>query len=170
MTNKQKEELAFHVTFYGPKKGQKGAELFYLTNGEEVRFTNVSYTAKNAVYEINNQTFRKIWFSQLNEIHFSKDLEEILESIIKFKDGSIKTLSEFDEITFYETVKQRTFIVDVINDYPYIFNHKSNVWIEADLISYMDAYNYINNCIEEDRIKDIKDLIKTANLYNFREI
>ncbi len=72
--------------------------------------------------------------------------------------------------SFYKAVKGRKFRVDIIADAQYVLNKKSHIWKTKHLITYLDAYKYIKQCIDNDQIDDIGDMINTANAYYLTEI
>ncbi len=170
MTEKQKEKLANHVEWNKPRRFN-GENMYFLMEGETVSFTGCEYTASNALYEINNSPNRKLWYSQLSNFYFFDDFEGFYNPVIKFKDGSSCVISKtFDESSFFQKVKNRRFKVDIVSDAPYIFNKESKVWDTKKLITYQDAFNYIRECIINDCISDIGDLLKTSNAYFLTEI
>ena len=172
MTDKQKEKLILHIHLNKPHKFT-GENIRFLNPGDTIMFTNCVNYSQNSEYEINSVPNWKIWFSQLSEFFFTDeiDLHKMYTPIIEFKDGRVCSIQkDFDSCSFYNAVKGKKFKVDILADAKYIFNKESTLWNTKRLITYLDAYNYVKQCIANERIDDLGDLIKTANAYYLTEV
>ena len=74
MTPEQKQALLNHAELYGPASTSRNDDGdFFMTDGEVVKFTNCIRYDANSKYEINNEPFHMIWFSQLNRVFLDDD-------------------------------------------------------------------------------------------------
>lgn len=168
MTQEQKIKLNLHVALCKPHS-RAGEEKYYMNNGDIIQFTDCVNFAKNSVYEINNDSHWKIWYSQMANFFFTDDFVPMI-TLINFSNGESYEFRDLDSAELYNRCKGRKFRVKVIADCKYVFNDQSKTMDEKELYSYLERYNYIVSCIEENRIKDIGDLLKTANAYSLQEV
>jgi hypothetical protein len=170
MTNDQKERLNSHVYWHQLRlHGSDG--MRYLNNGEIIQFTKSTNTYSNSEYEINNQSNRKIWYSQLARPFFTEDLE-LWFTKIKFKDGTIYLFKDLDSLDLYNLCKGKQFRVIVHDELRYTFQdiNKSVTAETKKLYTLLDIYDYIMLCVKENRIEDIGDLLRTVSAYSLVEI
>lgn len=170
MTDKQKFDLRSHVTMHKPiSRGGENGEMYFLTNGMTIEFTNCESYSRNSKFQINNNKYNYIWFSQLSNTFIMDDLTLVVGTI-KNKRGETKQICEYDDdIDFWNEVKGKKYVVCAEGPF-YTFNDNSKTADEKSLFSYPDIYDYVKQCVKNNRISDVGDCLKTANCYSLSEI
>lgn len=197
MTEEQSKKFEDYITSHlGFRPAIMDDGICRWINDEEIiRFTKINQSYQyNAEYEINDNPIWLIWFSQLSECFFEADFHVdknqhialeytgggtiplafpmgLYSPIVVFKDGSIKIIrNTYDPRSFFNSVKDKTFRVDIPTDYKYSFNRKGKTWKEKNFRSIYDAQQFVERCINNDRIEDIGDLVKESRAYALTEI
>lgn len=168
MTQEQKEKLSFQVLMH-QRRFFADDEIRFLNDGDTIQFTNCINYSENSVYEINNTPSWKIWYSQLANYFLDEDLN-ILVTKVEFKDGTSYTFEGLDSADLYNKCKGKKFRVNVVHNLKYTFNKKSETAENKNLFTYQAIYDFINLCVDTNRIVEIGDLLKTANAYSLKEI
>ena len=155
-----------HSTYY-----QELGEYRYLNDGDIVRFTKCVRTYENAEFEINDKPDWKIWFSQLNQIYLFPDLSQAFKMpFIYFSEIGIQYIPDLNVDEFCTLVKGREFKVYVDSETFGAINLRSSVWHKLPDDTYATAYQFIVDCIENDNLDDLGDLVKVTKLYNLIEV
>lgn len=168
MTKEQKEKLSFQVIM-NQRRHFADDEIRFFNDGDTIQFTHCTNYSENSVYEVNNTPNWKIWYSQLANYFLDEDLN-ILVTKVEFKDGTNYTFESLDSAELYNKCKGKRFRVSVISDLKYTFNKKSEMAVKKSLFSYQAIYDFINLCVDTNRIEDIGDLLMTAKAYSLKEI
>lgn len=168
MTEEQKSKAMLFMA--GQTKVVRSNIQRYLEDGNQVRFTKVTQDAThNQEYEINDCPEWKIWFSQLSHYHINQDIDDIETPVIKFCDGKSFSIREFSPEEFFENVRGKTFTVSIIPSFA-AFDEQSTIWETLPDETFNDALEYVINCIENDKINLIGDIIRPARLYHLEEV
>lgn len=168
MTQEQKEKLNFQVVM-NQRRSFGDDEIRFLNDGETIQFTNCTNYSENSVYEINNTPNWKIWYSQLANYFLDNELN-ILVTKVEFKDGSSFAFASLDSAELYQKCKGKRFRVTIENELKYTFTNKSETAEKKGLYSLQSIYDYIDLCVNTNRIGDIGDLLKIARAYSLKEI
>lgn len=146
---------------------------------EIIEFTDMSQsTNHNAEFTINNDSYFKIWFSQLEGIFFTAENDDQVGiSSLKLKniEKPIKIISLTPQ-KFYQYVKNKKFRVSVESICKIKIDTYSEKFLKFidpqknDFDIYKDAWNFYFKALKEKRYDDIKGLTKAAKMYNFEEI
>jgi hypothetical protein len=168
MTPEQKRKLDIHVAFNQPiSRMENNGEYYFLNDGDIIEFTDIYSYSTNSKYEINNNPSHKIWFSQLSQFFINSEVQ-LGWATIKIS-GKEKGIYEFDDISFYNTVKGKRFMVRAEGPF-YIVNNGSETKVNEGLYTYSDILAFIKRCINDNKIDKIGDLLKKAKLYDLIEI
>ena len=160
MTEEQKSKAIFYMA--GQHRVYRSNHRRFMEDGDKVRFTKVITDGmNNQEYEINDCEDWSMWFSQLSQIHITQDIDDLCASTIKFLDGNKLSIHAMEACEFYEKVKGKTFKVSVKSD--------SSFWDKPDN-TYRDALDYVKNCIDNDNLDRLGDLLRPALLYYLEEI
>ncbi|WP_028903765.1 hypothetical protein [Prevotella sp. P6B4] len=167
MTQEQKEKLRLHVLMHKPIS--TGDDVIrFLSNNDIISFTDCTNTSDNSEYIINNDSSRKIWYSQLAQFYMSEDMD-LFVTCVQFKTGEEVEFIHIDSCDLYKKCRGRKFQV-YIHPNSYTFNKKSKIWDEIGIYNYKEMYDYIVACIENNAIESIGDILKPANPYFLIEI
>ena len=169
MTTDQKKALKSHVTWHKPipKAGSNG-EIYWLEDGMVVEFTDCESYSTNSRFQINHGSNRYIWFSQLSNTFIEDDLTFIYAVMIN-KDKEAKQIRDFSDWEFWNEVKGKKYQVETDGPF-YTINAKSLTAEEKQLFSDFDIYNYVKKCVEQNRINDIGDCLKTSKAYHLTQL
>ncbi len=167
MTQEQKEKLEKHVYLNKPLSGEDEFIRFF-KEGETVEFTSSTNTSCNSEYEINHNSARKIWYSQLSRMFMTDDLVPFF-ACIQFKSGEEVEYKDLDSCDLYNKCKGKRFKVQ-IPGLTYTFNEKSKIWGDTNIFNKFKMIQYIKDCINRDNIEKLGDILKTANAYFLIEI
>lgn len=143
----------------------------YLDDSQVVEFTNPIFTSANVEFSINNNENQKIWFSQLDVVivHISDNGELFGFELPLFPvNGGKKELLKMDAYEFAKTVKNKKYRVNSFQSI--ILNRKSETARQKCFTNLGQYAKYVEECIQNDRIGDLGDIIKYANTYSFVEI
>lgn len=143
----------------------------YLDNGQVVEFTNPIFTSANVEFSINNNENQKIWFSQFDVVIVRiSDKGELLgfELPLFPVNGGKKQLLKMDAYEFAQTVKNKKYRVNTAQSI--ILNRKSETARQKCFTNLGEYAKYVEECIQNDKIEDLGDIIKIANTYFFEEI
>lgn len=167
MTEEQKSKAIIYMA--GQNQVYLSTHRRFMEDGNKVRFTKVVKDAmNNQEYEINDYEDWTIWFSQLSQVHITEDIDDLVVPTITFRDGSKFSLHDMEPWEFYEKVKGKTFKVSVFPSFA-AFKSDSSFWDKPDN-TYRDALDYVKNCIENDNLDRLGDLLRPASLYYLEEI
>lgn len=142
----------------------------FLVDGEIIEFSSCQKTYNNAEFTINDDVSRKKWFSQLQQPGFSEDLKIIAFAGIKFQNEEPCGIYKISSEDFVEKVKGKKFKVEVFDNICYTINRQSNTLRTLSNQTIQGVINFVIKCIDNDKIEDLGDLIKTGSLYNLIEI
>lgn len=143
----------------------------YLDDGQVVEFTNPIFTSANVVFSINNNENQKIWFSQLDVVIVRiNDNGELLgfELPLFPVNGGMEKFFKMDAYEFAKTVKNKKYRVNSYQSI--ILNRKSETARQKCFTNLGQYAKYVEECIQNDMIGDLGDIIKYANTYSFVEI
>ena len=170
MTDEQRRKLETHVTFnQSIPRMRDNMGSYFLNDGEIITFTDIESYTSNSEYVINNNPNHKIWFSQLSQIFFDQyDNMQLDLATIKVGGKEIG-IYEFDDLSFWEKVKNKKFKVQKKGPY-YIVNKSSETMVNQKIFTYDEIQAYILRCINDNHTEKIGDLLKRAPLYNLIEI
>jgi len=167
MTLEQISALKSHVAWHKPLyNGYTDEEIHYLDNGMIVEFTNCETYSSNCKFQINHEN-RYIWFSQLCNIYIQDDLTRMV-GVLTNKNGENKQIIKFSDLEFWNEVKGKKYEVEADGIF-YIVNMRSQTAKENHLFSHQDIYEYVKKCVDNNRIGDIGDCLKTAQSYSLIE-
>ena len=167
MTEEQKSKAIFYMA--GQHRVYRSNHRRFMEDGDKVRFTKVITDGmNNQEYEINDCEDWSMWFSQLSQIHITQDIDDLCASTIKFLDGNKFSIHAMEACEFYEKVKGKTFKVSVCPSFA-AFKSDSSFWDDYDK-TYVDALDYVKNCIENESLDRLGDLLRPASLYYLEEI
>lgn len=168
MTTDQKSKIISHALLYTPYYADRAVKRWF-EDEEVIEFTKYYPSSHNAKFDINNSSNFEIWFSQLSQIGFNEELETNYGDLI-LKDGTQLLFHEMSAYDFWLKVKGKQLRVDIYIDFPYTLNIKSRIAMIRRFKTVGDALNYIHQCVTEDRIDDIEDLIKCSKIYRLTEV
>lgn len=167
MTEEQKSKAIFYMA--GQHRVYRSTHRRFMADGDLVRFSKVINDGLyNQEYEINDCEDWPIWFSQLSQLHITQDIEDVCASTIKFKDGSRFSIHAMEAWEFFEKVKGKTFKVSVCPSFA-AFKSDSSFWDNPDN-TYQGALDYAKNCIENENLDRLGDLLRPAHLYYLEEV
>jgi len=180
VTEEQKRKAKIHI-FGNSVSGSSDGVFRFLEDGEHIRFTKCTLTAKNAEYEINDRPERRIWFSQLDRFYINDSISKYLMPSIEFKEGGMVPIFSFTAQKFYEAVKGKIFEVNICREAFGAIDTKSEMSLRIlgnkriktvkDFGEHLNAcIKYAKNCIENDEIDELGDLIKKSTAYDLKEI
>lgn len=153
------------------KAQDHGGVKRYFQDGDIVCFTDCTLFSDNALFGINDNPQWEIWFSQLNKIFIDDNIEDIRCSLIELLDGNCIGIFELDMSEFYDIVRGKKFQVSIDSHVFGAVNRESNVWENFSGNTIMDCLKFVQKCIENDRIMEIRDLVERKfKLYNLLEI
>jgi hypothetical protein len=166
MTKKEKIELQAWFS----KSVYSGPNMYYLEDGQIVEFTDPVFTSANVEFKINGCDNQKIWFSQLNRIivriNDAGDYEGIAFPLFPIQ-GEKKRLFDLSPNDFCDEVKGKKYKVTsyiqsiVLNERGETIKRFQNLG---------DAMRYVIKCLNENKIDDLGDLLRSANIYGFERI
>lgn len=167
ITDKQLALLLGHVS---PNRSAH-EQMRWMENNSIVEFTSASFTYNNAEFTINSNENHKIWYSQIFNFGITDKLE-FGYCYLTLKNGKkiALTPNEIDVDTFWEYVKNKSFLVEVPEGFMFVFNKNSSVWDKLPKRTYGEAYEYVVKCVQDGRYSDIGDLIKPGSIYCLTEI
>ena len=167
MTEEQKSKAIFYMA--GQHRVYRSNHRRFMEDGDQVRFTKVINDGmNNQEYEINDCDDWSMWFSQLSQIHITQDIDDLVAPTIKFLDGNKLSIHAMEACEFYEKVKGKTFKVSVC---PSFAAFKPSPYILEDTYeAYCDVLDDVKNCIENDNLDRLGDLLRPALLYYLEEI
>lgn len=180
MTEEQKRKAKIHII--GNSVSGLGDGVYrFLEDGEHIRFTKCTLTARNAEFEINDRPERRIWFSQLDRFYINDSISKCLMPSIEFKERGVVAIFSFTPQEFYEAVKGKLFEVSICRDALGAIDTKSemskrilgdkDIKTFKDLSEHLDeCIKYAKNCIENDEIDELGDLIKKSAAYDLKEV
>ena len=167
MTEVQKSKAIFYMA--GQHRVYRSNHRRFMEDGDKVRFTKVITDGmNNQEYEINDCEDWSMWFSQLSQIHITQDIDDLVAPTIKFLDGNKLSIHAMEAWEFYEKVKGKTFKVSVFPSFA-AFRSDSSFW-DNPVNTYRDALDYVKNCIENDNLDRLGDLLRPASLYYLEEV
>ena len=167
MTEEQKSKAIIYMAWHHPV--HIGTQRRFMEDGNKVRFTKVINNCMyNQEYEINDCEDWSMWFSQLSQVHITQDIDDLVVPTIKFLDGSRLSIQAMEAWEFYGKVKGKTFKVSVCPSFA-AFKSDSSFWDNPDN-TYRDALDYVKNCIENDNVNRLGELLRPASLYYLEEI
>ena len=167
MTEEQKSKAIFYMA--GQHRVYRSNHRRFMEDGDQIRFTKVINDGmNNQEYEINDCEDWSMWFSQLSQIHITQDIDDLCASTIKFLDGNKLSIHAMEAWEFYEKVKGKTFKVSGCPSFAAI-KSDSSFWDNPEN-TYRDALDYVKNCIENDNLGRLGDLLRPALLYYLEEI
>ena len=167
MTQEQKDKLRLHVYLHKPVSAGDDV-IRFLNNNDIIEFTDCTNTSDNSEYIINNDSNRKIWYSQLSRMFMTDDLVPFF-ACIQFKSGEEVEYKDLDSCDLYNKCKGKRFKVQ-IPGLTYTFNEKSKIWGDTNIFNKFKMIQYIKDCINRDNIEKLGDILKTANAYFLIEI
>ena len=167
MTPEQKQALLNHAELYGPASTSRNDDGdFFMTDGEVVKFTNCIRYDANSKYEINNEPFHMIWFSQLNRVFLDDDFN-LKGGIIKIGDEE-KPIREYKHYNFWRAIRGKTFRVQT-EEPSLTFNMNSRTYPLRNADPSTLAF-LVKSLVQDDAIEMIGDILKKSVLYNLMEI
>ena len=168
MTEHQKRMATFWIS--GKRRLRRDSQQRFLTNGDRVRFTKIIYEGyDNIEFEINDCPDWSIWFSQLNLVHVTAEIAGFAVPFIRFKNGDIKYINKMTADQFYKKVKGKTFEVITFTTFAAVNPYSNDVY-NLPGQTYPDVLNYIIDCIENNKMDRIGDILKPGSFYTFNEI
>ena len=170
MTEEQKQALRKHVVFHRPiDRISNNHERFFLNDGEIIEFTDREPHLANTKFTLNNNSRMSIWFSQLSQLFITQDLSMICLATILFINGTHQKISDFDSHTFGDAVQGRKFRVHKDGPF-YILNPYSIILPNKNFSSDQECIDYIRDCVNNNKIEEIGDMLKTAYGYDLIEV
>ena len=162
MTPEQRKKLRIHVMMHKPISS--GDDIIrFLNNNDIIEFTDCINTSNNSEYVINNDSSRKIWYSQLAQFYMTEDMV-LFVTCVQFKTGEEVEFLNIDSWDLFKRCKGKKFQVYIPSN-SYTFNKKSRIWDEKGIYNYKEMYEYIVACIKENAFECIGDILKPANPY-----
>ena len=159
------------LIFSGPAVPPLGTVQRWMAEGDVVSFSDPRRNRSgNAEFKINGLANWLIWFSQLNTLFYTGDLDNGSVCSFKLKDGSYVFPSELPFDKFWKAIEGKRFKVSidptpcfrVNNDSPKVqclpFNETSKI------------YEYVHNHILEGGIESVKEMLKPTRCYDLVEI
>ena len=141
----------------------------WLNDGSIIEFTNPTFTARNVEFEINNNSYNKIWLSQLQGVFINDDNPgHLYEGVIYLKDNTVRRLREFDSDSFWNFVKGKKFRVQVDRDAFLLINEKNDR--VRSFRTYKEAVDYIFKKLDAKQYDLIEGMTKTGTCYELIEI
>lgn len=168
--NKTKAERIRMQAWFASGVNQSSIDRF-LDNGQVVEFTDPIFTSANVEFSINNNENQKMWFSQFDVVIVRiSDKGELLgfELPLFPVNGGKKQFLKMDAYEFAKTVKNKKNRVNSFQSI--ILNRKSETARQKCFTNLGQYAKYVEECIQNDRIGDLGDIIKYANTYSFVEI
>lgn len=137
-------------------------------NGENIRFSHIEQKSDyNCEFQLNENSKRKIWFSQLSQFFYAHDMERLAATIMI--NGKEKCICEYNHLEFWSSVQHKEFKVARSGPY-YVINWMSNTAILRGIDTEDNAISYIKQCIKNNTISEIGDLLKFAYCYDLIEV
>lgn len=150
----------------------------WLENNQIVEFSEPIFYGSNAEFSIKNQSGQSIWFSQLSKVAIAEDMITSMHSTIEFKAekechiSDIRTASEF-----WDAVRGKSFKVKVIGT-GFVVNKNNEIakrimngsGLHNGTNAEQKVFNYVRQCIENNRDHEANGLISNYKIYALTEI
>ena len=145
-------------------------KTLYLEDGEDVVFDIFDWSkgTENAFIYLNDGK-RKIWYSFLRQMYFTKEMEIVYPTIRFYGDSTDTTINTFTGKEFETAVNKRTFKVEIDKRAIYTFNRKCPKFIDMEY-NQDRAYQYIMQLLNEKNINRLGSLLKMGQCYHFCEL
>ena len=145
-------------------------KTLYLEDGENVVFDSFDWSkgTENAFIYLNDGK-RKIWYSFLRQMYFTKEMEIVYPTIRFYDDSTDTTINTFTGKEFETAVNKRTFKVEIDKRAIYTFNRKCPKFIDMEY-NQDRAYQYIMQLLNEKNLKRLGSLLKMGQCYHLYEL
>lgn len=141
---------------------------FWADDGDIISFSLINRTFSNGLFEINNQNYWRLWWSQISQPMYNGNPNHFAVSSITFKDGRQKIIALLGLDDFLNQVRGRRFNVTAHTDVCLIPN-KYNETVQR-LKNYGPIYEFVHTRLMSRNFDEIKGMMKLQRRYTFTEI
>lgn len=141
----------------------------WLNDDEIIEFTNPRFKSQNVEFEINNSGDRKMWLTQFINIFLDEELN-LISSTITFKGEKPTLMRKYNANDLWKLLQNKKFKVKCNEKSEFAFNRNSQKGVAMGFRTFVEARDYIRECITSGRISDIGDLLKDGICYDLTEV
>lgn len=142
---------------------------YWLDDGDIASFSLIKRTFDNGLFEINNQNYWRLWWSQISMPMYNGNPDGFFSvSWISFRDGRQKAIPLIELDDFVNQVRGRRFKVTVHSDICLVPN-RNNIKVQQ-LYTCGKIYEHVHTRLMSGKFEEVKGMLKIQRRYTFTEI